>query len=94
MEQFDASNGAELIKSSGIAKRIQSDLCEEVYAELAELKGLSMLHVSPNLPSDMEAVVSEQTSMYVAAAKKLCAHGVPALSTWQPSTEAKKAAFH
>mmetsp|Transcript_25887 Transcript_25887/g.37960 ORF Transcript_25887/g.37960 Transcript_25887/m.37960 type:complete len:553 (+) Transcript_25887:87-1745(+) len=110
MEQFDASAGAELTKSSGVAKRIRSDLREEVYAELAELygaqiellhkasfesfrKGLSTLRVSPNLPSDMEAVVNEQTSMYVAAAKKLCAHGVPASSTWQPSTEAGKAAF-
>mmetsp|Transcript_19422 Transcript_19422/g.26658 ORF Transcript_19422/g.26658 Transcript_19422/m.26658 type:complete len:557 (-) Transcript_19422:125-1795(-) len=48
MEQFDAAAGADFVKTSGVAKRIRSDLREEVYAELAELyeDQMNLLHTA------------------------------------------------
>lgn len=108
MEDFDAQAGSLTKKSAvakrirhDLLEEIYAELADLYDVQLKELrsaiflsfrKGLSGLRLGPNLPDEMNRVVTESVAAFVSQAKKLRAHGRGVSLSW-PASDAAASDF-
>lgn len=108
MEDFDAQAGSLTKKSAvakrirhDLLEEIYAELADLYDIQLKELrsatflsfrKGLSGLRLGPNLPDEMNRVVTESVAAFVSQAKKLRAHGRGVSLSW-PASDAAASDF-
>mmetsp|Transcript_33340 Transcript_33340/g.98327 ORF Transcript_33340/g.98327 Transcript_33340/m.98327 type:complete len:557 (-) Transcript_33340:586-2256(-) len=104
MEDFDAQAGSLTKKSAvakrirrDLLEEVYAELADLYDIQLKELrsatfgsfrKGLSQLRLGPNLPDEMNRVVTESVAAFVSQAKKLRAHGRGVSLSWSASDAA------
>lgn len=109
MEDFDAQAGSLTKKSAvarrirhDLLEEIYAELADLYDVQVRELrsatfvafrKGLSQLRLGPNLPDEMNRVVTESVAAFVSQAKKLRAHGRGGVALSWPASDAAASDF-